>query len=55
MLQVVVPSSPMSGVPATAICHSALVGSRLPTFAQACCAWNHVISDEGTRAGTEAA
>src|SRR3954451_25347833 len=29
-----------SGVPATAICHSALVGSRLPELASACWAWN---------------
>jgi len=28
-----------SGVPATACCHSALLGSRLPELASACWAW----------------
>src|SRR5262245_30954231 len=37
-LQSVVPlSDPGSGVPFAAICHSALVGSRLPELAQASC------------------
>ncbi|MGH6630333.1 MAG: hypothetical protein ACREB3_11440, partial [Burkholderiales bacterium] len=48
LLQSVLPlSGPGSGVPATAICHSALVGRRLPALAQACWAWNQVILLEG--------
>lgn len=35
-------SGPGSGVPVTAVCHSALVGSRLRTFLQACTAWNQL-------------
>src|SRR5262249_16210565 len=39
MLQSVLPLSvSAAGVPAAAICHSALVSNRLPTLAQNCCA-----------------
>src|SRR5262249_33946706 len=52
VLQSARPSSgPGSGVPATATCHSAFVGSRLPAFVQACCAWNHVAQPDGRMPG----
>ena len=52
VLQSVVPlSGPGSGVPATAACHSALDGSRLPAFLHACCAWNHVMYADGVTPG----
>jgi len=52
VLQSVVPlSGPGSGVPFTPICHSAFVGSRLPELAQASCAWNQVMFDEGISDG----
>src|SRR3954453_1162615 len=44
-----------SGVPATAICHSALVGSRLPELASACWAWNQVMLAAGATPATERA
>src|SRR5215813_3028688 len=48
VLQSVVPlSGPGSGVSATATCHSAFDGSRLPEFRHACCAWNQVIDADG--------
>src|SRR5262245_64842954 len=44
VLQSVVPSSdPGSGVPTTAACHSALVGSRLRALLHAVLAGNHVL------------
>ena len=52
VLQSVEPlSGPGSGVPATAACHSALDGRRLPEFAHACCAWNHVMNPDGVTPG----
>jgi hypothetical protein len=52
VLQSVVPlSGPGSGVPATAACHSALDGSRLPAFVHAGCAWNHVMFADGVTPG----
>ena len=52
VLQSVVPlSGPGSGVPATAACHSAFDGSRLPAFVHACCAWNHVMNADGVTPG----
>ena len=52
LLQSVVPlSGPASGVPVAPICHSALVGSRLPALAHASCAWNHVMFAAGITAG----
>jgi hypothetical protein len=48
VLQSVVPSSgPGSGVPATAACHSAFDGKRLPALSHAACAWNHVMLADG--------
>jgi hypothetical protein len=44
-----------SGVSATAICHSALVGSRLPELASACWAWNQVMLRRGSTPATERA
>src|SRR3954464_7155124 len=44
-----------SGVPATAICHSALVGSRLPELASARWAWNQVMLAAGATPATERA
>src|SRR3954470_24748773 len=44
-----------SGVPATAICHSALVGSRLPELASACWAWSQVMLAAGATSATERA
>ena len=41
-----------SGVPATAICHSAFEGSRLPELASACWAWNHVMRRDGVTPAT---
>jgi hypothetical protein len=38
---------PRSGVPATAACHSVLVGSLLREFLHACCAWNQVMCADG--------
>jgi hypothetical protein len=52
VLQSVLPSSgPGSGVPLAPTCHSALVGSRFPELAQASCAWNQVMRDEGISDG----
>ena len=52
VLQSVVPlSGPGSGVPATAACHSAFDGSRLPAFVHAACAWNHVMNADGITPG----
>src|SRR5258706_3804664 len=44
--------NPAFGVPAAAICHSALPSSRLPELAAACCAWNQVIYEDGVTPGT---
>ena len=44
-----------SGVPATACCHSAFEGSRLPELASACWAWNQVMCLEGITPATERA
>src|SRR5919109_3985142 len=44
-----------SGVPATAICHSAFNGSRLPELASACWAWNQVTLARGATPATERA
>src|SRR4030095_1932209 len=52
LLQSVVPlSGPGAGVPVAATRHSALVGSRLPALAPACCAWNHVMFADGNTPG----
>ena len=52
VLQSVVPLSPPgSGEPVTAICHSALLGSRLPALAQAMLAWYQVMYADGTTPG----
>jgi len=52
VLQSVAPSSgPASGVPATAACHSAFVGSRLRAFLHACYAWNQVMFADGSTPG----
>src|SRR5262245_8996909 len=44
-----------SGVPAAAACHSSFRSSRLPTFRQACSAWNQVMFADGVTPGAETA
>src|SRR5262245_13405168 len=44
-----------SGVPAAAACHSSFRSSRLPTFRQACSAWNQVMFAEGVTPGADTA
>lgn len=39
------------GVPTAAICHSVVVGSRLPTLAQACAAWYKVMNEDKSMCG----